>query len=678
MSTLSNLGATAVYPGSPTSHLYIAPNTGSSLPLGGGIFYVTKFAAPAAADEYKLITSLVYTLPLYLSPGTNTELYALYGKTIRAYRIIGGSVDLQTVTWGTLPEREQEPAASYTSAKTGTSDTATFSLAPEMLSELQAGGLLLTCDDGYGVTAKVADASALLVAEYGSSVRLELSLDPTAGYCSKSKKTTLRWNAAPSGPSWTEPVQTGAVVEWKSDDDPGTVHQITVTGATAYAEIAANTFSAEATAVSWRVLVTASSGVTTTSDWVTFAVVEPQGTVTASEPSGRVFSTWEAIPFSWVYTNATGSLAKGAELQKSTDGTTWAALKTVAGSECVTTLAAGSLASGGYWWRVRAKNQDNVWSEWSDALYFIVVGKPGMPAVRWDTRNHCSFRPSLSWTAVEQEAFEIRQDGVTIVREFGQTRGWTAKDVLSAGVHRFAVRVQNQFGLWSDWGETTVTARNSSTQTSGMLTVTNTGDGNVSIAVNIGSTSYPSVISLYRDGILLAEKSGKTLSLTDRMACIGEHVWSFIGYYQMGLVYDEGVVDYGSATYAASVTDAIAFSDIILTRENGEQARCPYTLDKGIQLRRSGGTALTHYAGGAYPEAESSGEKDLTLHFSPSFPASLNELAERFAALDGETVHYRDPMGHAFYGVLSVSSEKRLGSARVFTASIARVAHEGV
>lgn len=99
---------------------------------------------------------------------------------------------------------------------------------------------------------------------------------------------------------------------------------------------------------------------------------------------------------------------------------------------------------------MRTYNADGIAGEWSDAAQIVVIAAPTAPSIQIKSTGP---RPSISWQTSEQEAYQVELDGkLSGGTHYGTEKTWTSPAYLSDGSHTVRVRVQNQYGMWSDWG----------------------------------------------------------------------------------------------------------------------------------------------------------------------------------------------------------------------------------
>ena len=191
-------------------------------------------------------------------------------------------------------------------------------------------------------------------------------------------------------------------------------------------------------------------------------------------PVDTVIDGSKDVLFQWQHSISTGTAQSKADLQKSTDGSTWTTLTTVTGAAKQWTCPAGTLTSSIKYWRVRTYNADGIAGEWSDAAQIVVIAAPATPAIQIKSTGP---RPSISWQTSEQEAYQVELDGkLSGGTHYGTDKTWTSPAYLADGSHTVRVRVQNQYGMWSNWG-------------AAALPVTNTPGASITLSVQASSAA---------------------------------------------------------------------------------------------------------------------------------------------------------------------------------------------
>lgn len=115
-----------------------------------------------------------------------------------------------------------------------------------------------------------------------------------------------------------------------------------------------------------------------------------------------------------------------------------------------------TFAAGIVKWRVRCTNANNQVSAWSAEASFTAQGKPPTPTVYATS----SPRPEITWTGEGQLAYQIKIDNAVLHTAYSTDGQYKVKEYLTDGAHIAAVRIQNEYGLWSDWGTAEFTVAN--------------------------------------------------------------------------------------------------------------------------------------------------------------------------------------------------------------------------
>lgn len=248
------------------------------------------------------------------------------------------------------------------------------------------------------------------------------------------------------------------VTTWAGDAPNVTVPAGTISGAS----------------IDWRVIAKTNANQTLTSDWMTLTVEDVPPTAWPISPKDVVVDGSKDQIFIWGHASSTGTAQSKTDLQKSTDGSTWTTLATVTGAARQWTCPAGTLTSSIKYWRVRTYNADGVAGAWSDAAQIVVIAAPTAPSIQIKSTGP---RPSISWQTSEQEAYQVELDGkLSGGTHYGTDKTWTSPAYLADGSHTVRVRVQNQYGMWSDWG-------------TAALPVTNTPGASISLTVQASSVA---------------------------------------------------------------------------------------------------------------------------------------------------------------------------------------------
>lgn len=345
-------------------------------------------------------------------------------------------------------------------------------------------------------------------------------------------------------------------------------------------------------------------------------------TVTAIKPKNTYAGSWDTINFEWTYASREGLAQKKYELQyKDTSHTDWAALASVESANTNVNIPPNTFAAGIVKWRVRCTNAYNQVSAWSEEASFTAQGKPPTPTVYATS----SPRPEITWTGEGQLAYQIKIDNAVLHTAYSTDKQYKVKEYLTDGAHIAAVRIQNEYGLWSDWGTAVFTVTN----TPG-APITLFAAGGEKAALAWTETDHKTYY-IYRDDIPIAKTTAHTYS--DQMA-IGTHKYKVRGV----------AGDSYSMSNEVTVTLSVDAPEIAALGEM-QWLRLEYSTAQNSPLGVSAyqDVAYQFYAGRRYPVAETS--QQITKIYS--FNAAFNDAAQAaaFEGLLGKTVIYRDQHG---------------------------------
>lgn len=345
-------------------------------------------------------------------------------------------------------------------------------------------------------------------------------------------------------------------------------------------------------------------------------------TVTTVKPKNTYAGSWDTINFEWTYASREGLAQKKYELQyKDTSHTDWTALASAESANTNVNIPPNTFAAGIVKWRVRCTNANNQVSAWSEEASFTAQGKPSTPTVS----ATASPRPVITWTDEGQLAYQVKVDDAVLRTAYSTDGQYKVKEYLNDGAHIAAVRIQNEYGLWSDWGTAEFTVAN----TPG-APITLFAAGGEKTALAWTETDHKTYY-IYRDDIPIAKTTAHTYS--DQMA-IGTHKYKVRGV----------AGDSYSMSNEVTVTLSVDAPEIAALGEM-QWLRLEYSTAQNSPLGVSAyqDVAYQFYAGRRYPVAETS--QQITKIYS--FNAAFNDAAQAaaFEGLLGKTVIYRDQHG---------------------------------
>lgn len=551
--------------------------------------YVSFQPIPAAYQFQKVETIISYLYYRSLYSPAHTE-------TVGSVDPISKSFDASTLNYQNAPGRIGGSSYSLYLYKTGY-DSKSWVDAFNSFSKILRCGLMTDVSSWYAVqSSRSANPPYLEVSIGDEIIGLTISnAAPSNGSVVAANSNVFSWKEAASGTCYAEISRTSAKFRWrKSASD--SVKEIDVPGTATSITIPANTFSGDS--IQWQLSVTANSGITTTSDWMMLSLTDVESTAVAVAPDRAVLDGSSDNVFKWEHVISTGTAQTKAELQQSTDGSTWTALATVTGAANTWTAPAGTFTSGTKYWRVRTYNSKGAAGAWSAATQFIVLAAPATPPVSIASTEP---RPEIRWQSDEQQAYQVEIDGVYASgTRFGTGKTWKAPFYLADGNYTVRVRVQNEYGFWSPWGTAALPVTN---VPGGTITLTAEGGIEAVLSWTPGSFDYYLV---YRDGVAIAKVTEP--SYTDAASIGGVR-------YQVRGCYDNS--DNYSLSEAVEVTvstEKVRLYDM----ERGEWLHFLYdsSAHRSTGLSMSQDIQYVQLSGHTYPVAERSEFKSRALRIT--------------------------------------------------------------
>ena len=478
------------------------------------------------------------------------------------------------------------------------------------------------------------------------------SLSPSDGAIIKTEQNVFGWLASDPELCLAELKQASAVFRWRSGTS-GTIHTINVSGNSQSVTVPANTF-AGTTSIQWQVAVTANSGVVTTSDWVTLSTADATPTAAPLSPVDTVIDGSKDVLFQWQHSISTGTAQSKADLQKSTDGITWQTLATVTGAARQWTCPAGTLTSSIKYWRVRTYNADGIAGEWSDAAQIVVIAAPTAPSIQIKSTGP---RPSISWQTSEQEAYQVELDGKLFGgTHYGTEKTWTSPAYLADGSHTARVRVQNQYGMWSNWG-------------AAALPVTNTPGASITLTVQASSVADLNWQTSGSYDFYLVYRNGKPIAKLTQTQYTDELSSGSTTYQVRGCYNDSGNYGLSSAVTVDVRAEVHQVSDL----DTGQTLRLPYSDSQHRQTTRtlSRQVELLQLSGAYYPVAVEvdSGTDSLSITAALLDESEIRQLM----GLVGKLVCAKTPQGDMVIGYITSLPKQHDGFLNVFNFTIEQI-----
>lgn len=329
---------------------------------------------------------------------------------------------------------------------------------------------------------------------------------PTSGNINAAEDRTFSIALQASGPVYAPFTVSAASFFWRAGDSGNfTELAMTPNGQSASVLIPGGTFPSGR--IEWYASVIDNDNhESETEVYVLYALQTPVEAAPLS-PINTIESGNAPITFRWNYGSLDGTPQSRAQLQYSTDGTTWDdqhIFADVPGEDTVYIAPAGTFAGGTVYWRVRAYNGAGTAGPWSAAVSFRSYAAPRIESVSGDGKPFTT----ISWQVSEQEAYKIRVDG----KESGpyngpDVRSFTLREPLADGMHSVAVCAQNRYTLWSEWETADIFVQNIPGRA-----VTITATGGQSVQLNIYG-DIPNIILEQPRDIQTTEEFGASIAV---------------------------------------------------------------------------------------------------------------------------------------------------------------------
>ena len=489
---------------------------------------------------------------------------------------------------------------------------------------------------------------------------IKISNFPASGFINEKEENILSWEWETDSIGGNNAINAiESTLEWKNGAD-GEVQTVKITGGSKSYRFPANTFP-ETSTLLWRVTVDFAEGYTAESDWATLTTIDATPTVEIISPKSVYIDGSIENIFSWDYDISTGSAQYGAVLQYSdNNGLEWKSLGTVTGASTTYTVPANTLPAGTILWKVQAANSDGGTSEWSEPATVVVRSAPPVPVV---SVSGASPRPIISWQALGQQAYQVQIGGYDSGEMYGTNKSYKVPEFLPDGPAIARVRIQNSFGIWSEWGTAEFTVANVEI---GSCVAKATGIKNwIRVSWDfVAEAERIATFYIYRDNALI----GKTTdSFFDDQLAWGAHAYK---------------IRCAAGDYYAMSNEVKAKLDIktACIAEYGVWDWLELPVVRGrlpaLSTQYTGNVTYLHFAGRTLPVAEIGEERDVSWSFA--FSTTNRECAERMASLFARLVVYKDPRDGACVGVLEGQSRQSDRYGWDFSYTIRAVDHKEV
>lgn len=657
--TVQASGSTAVAVSHPNTNysdlaqykLFAEPFTGTKGDVNNGDNIYIKFPTPGDAYKFKRVTNV--TLTIYAQPTEESETGY---KQIWAYvNGLTSPLDVSTVTYVTRPSAYRQSISLHADGYWSTLNeiiqlSADYKpYTEERKAELKSGlknGFVFAFRGAPSGTSEAifygekSTRKPFLTCEYSNDnvgIKADNFSPSSEAFVNRLQKNTFTWDAtddtATTQVCFAEIKQTSAVFEWRVKN-ASTSNTISVSGATTACTVPANTFPSGT--IEWRVKVTANSGTTTTSAWQEITTTDVTPTAKPVSPSGIVIDATTVNRFSWQHIISTGTPQSKADLQWSADGTTWNTLATVTGENQYYDVPANKFTSGTKYWRVRTYNTDGTASAWSDKAEFIAINAPSAPSIVIQSTGP---RPRITWQTSEQEAYQLTlSNGYASGTVYGTEKAWRSPVYLADGSYTVRVRVQNKYGMWSEWS-------------AAALPVSHTEGEAITLSVDAAHEAALTWQTAGSYDFYLIERDGIAIARTTQKQYVDHTSIGSVTYRVRGCYADSDNYGLSNAVTAEILPDTAMICDL----ESGTWQRLPLseTILRTNRISRAAAISTVHLSGLAYPVAERTEFRDMAMQISCAFTAKNRAAALALEALVGRLVCAKTTQGDMVTGYLT-------------------------
>lgn len=485
------------------------------------------------------------------------------------------------------------------------------------------------------------DATSSWVSIQNVEVGISVSgLYPGAdGVAPRAIDNTFRWTFEADAEDAPGAVtQTGATMYWRPHGT-GVFNAVPVTGAVQEVTLRAGTL-AGITAIDWYVQATATTGTSATSETVTVSTLDTLSQPVALSPIGQYLDdTIEGVTFVWEHVIQTGTTQTGWEISTSHDaGASYTVLASGSGAQDVYTSTPGIFANGTYYWRVRTKNTDGVYGEYSAPAIFAIRRAAEKPVISGYTNTAL---PTMRWQSAEQTGYEVEVDGVSMGVGYGSAKTWTSPVLLEDGRHTLRVRILNIYRDLSDWATVVINVANRPGTAPALTAAPDFAEVRLTFGVSADQTG---MMYLLRDGEIIAKGPAQLATgYTDRTS-VGMSRYVLRVFDADGHYTDSDPVE-AAPQLPYGAVGAMDGSGWLLLKWSPGQARYSRSVAQAGVYRQ--------YWGETRPRWESSGQQTVThtvsYLYDKNSPVQLADL-ER---LIGREVIYKDYAGHLAIGVFA-------------------------
>ena len=595
---------------------------------------IMSFALGSPISPYNKITSIA--LWLYFE-----QIYKYYNSYVS---ILGSSFDEASVTYANKPGAYSRKQLTLPGATQNTYKAVgeIASTSADIIRAIKYG-LMFQCDSTVHYYSSHSDNKPYLAIELSEELATGYLKDfsPTTGYIDLSKDNIFGFDFEQKAdePSITPLAVKSFTLQLRKhgQTEIKSINVTTWAGDAPNVTVPAGTISGES--IDWRVIAKTNANQTLTSDWMTLSVEGVPPTAWVISPKDVVVDGSKDQIFIWGHASSTGTAQSKTDLQKSTDGSTWTTLATVTGAAKQWTCPAGTLTSSIKYWRVRTYNADGIAGEWSDAAQIVVIAAPTAPSIQIKSTGP---RPSISWQTSEQEAYQVELDGkLSGGTHYGTDKTWTSPAYLADGSHTVRVRVQNQYGMWSNWG-------------AAALPVTNTPGASITLTVQASSVADLSWQTSGSYDFYLVYRNGKPIAKLTQTQYTDELSSGDVTYQVRGCYADSSNYGLSSAVTATITTGQYVTLYGIASGKKVTLKHCGLK-NQPVQNAINRDIHYIFMYGSTYPHAERS--EFVTKKVGGMAVFLPDEDKAGFDALIGELVCLKTQSGEMVIGYLNETSD---------------------
>lgn len=428
--------------------------------------------------------------------------------------------------------------------------------------------------------------------------------------------------------------QVSAVFHWRPAGQ-GAYKNVNVAGTAQYVDIPAGVFPAKSR-IDWYVEVVANTGTKATSAVVTVSTADTLSTPVAISPAGSFLDdSVEGILFTWQHTNTTGTPQTGYELSYSRDsGASYTVMQTADGAAVSWRSEPKAFPVTTIYWRVRTKNSDGDYGNYSAPAIFAVRRNPDAPAITFFDQKPL---PSIAWQSESQTGFEVEIDGKSYGMRYGSDKMWRSPDLLADGQHTIRVRIVNQYRDISDWAAVTVNVQNIPREGVRLSVAEEWAQVRASWELAEGFVT----VCLLRDGVLIAVLAMQAGGYVDRTS-VGSHSYVLRAFDPDGYYTDSAPATAAPRVPYAAIGPLLGDDWIAL--------KYSPSLDR-YSCNDSQQGSFVQFYGQKRPVWRPSGSQR-TVH-SLSYAKKRGEDLVPLLSLEGQAAIYKDYEGHLAVGVFS-------------------------